>query len=455
MRLRLLLAAGCLVLMSSLVMRASQSPGFQSRPGFPVEPALDCGGEPCDAVHRGARAFVDRKLHGLAGNGRACADCHMPADHFQLSPANAEARFQSLQEQRLRDVEADDPLFRPLDADDFRTNGDNATDFSNLRQNGLIRVTLPLPANIKLVDPVTGAPSDQTFVDVWRMVPTVNDVALTGPGDTNPWFRGPNNTGGYQLDGRITTLQDQALGAFVNHAETQIAPPQRLLDDLAAFQRVLFTNPRIRALSDALSAGVIPLPEADPPLDELEQQGKVVFERACAQCHGGASQSNAQVPIIRFHDIASQCPRPIDTRPPEVVTPARFAFAPCPPRLARNAQTYEITMANGVKIRRTSSDPGRALLTGFVGGPAPQDDWNKFDMNGLRGISQTAPYFHNNSAATLEEVVDHYIEFFKRVRVNVPGNPIPPILTTDGVHVDRPLTSDAERTALLAYLRKL
>ena len=90
-----------------------------------------------------------------------------------------------------------------------------------------------------------------------------------------------------------------------------------------------------------------------------------------------------------------------------------------------------------------------------MGGPAPQDDWNKFDMPGLRGISHTAPYFHNNSAATLEEVVDHYIEFFKRVRVQVPGNPIPPILTTDGVHVDRPLTSPEERAALLAYLRKL
>jgi len=436
-------------------MKASQSLGFQSRPGLPIQAALDCGGEPCDAVHRGARAFVDRKLHDLAANGRSCADCHMPADHFQLSPAGAEARFQSLQEERLRMPDADDPLFRPIDADDFRTNGANASDFSNLRENGLVRIVLPLPGNIKLIDPATGAPSDETFVDVWRMVPTVNDVALTGPGDANPWFRGPNDTGGYQLDGRIATLQDQALGAFLNHAEVQTAPSQRLLDDLASFQRVLFTNPRVRALADAISAGLTPLPDADPPLDELEQQGKVVFERACAQCHGGPGQSNAQSPVIRFHDIASQCPRPIDTRPPDVVTPARFAFASCLPRLARNARTYEITMANGTKVRRTSSDPGRALLTGFVGGPAAQDDWNKFDVNGLRGIGNTAPYFHNNSAATLEEVVDHYIEFFKRVRVNVPGNPIPAILTTDGVHVDRPLTSAEERTALLAYLRKL
>jgi cytochrome c peroxidase len=451
----MLLFASCLVLMSTLAIKASQVPASASRvPGFPAPQPITCGGQPCGAVLRGLLAFVDRNLHGLEGNGRACADCHMLTDHFQLSPADAEARFQALQRRRQRDPDADDPLFRPIDADDFRTNGENATDFSNLRENGLIRITFPLPANMKLVDPVTGLVTDETFVDVWRAVPTVNDVKLTGPDVTNPWFRGPNNTGGYQLDARITTLQDQAEGALVNHAQVHVAPPQRMLDDLAAFQSVLFTNPRVRMLSEAIDAGEA-LPDVDPPLTEIEQQGKVVFERACSQCHGGPSQSNAQAPVVRFHDIASQCPRPIDTRPITVVIPARFAYAPCPTRLERNARTYEITMANGTKVRRTSSDPGRALLTGFVGGPAPQDDWNKFDVPGLRGISKTAPYFHNNSAATLEEVVDHYNEFFKRVQVNVPGPPIPPIVTTDGVHVDRPLTSAAEREALLAYLRKL
>jgi hypothetical protein len=65
------------------------------------------------------------------------------------------------------------------------------------------------------------------------------------------------------------------------------------------------------------------------------------------------------------------------------------------------------------------------LLTGFVGGPPARHDWNKFDVPGLRGISRTAPYFHNNSAATLEEVVDHYIEIFKHVRAVAPPGPLP------------------------------
>jgi cytochrome c peroxidase len=446
--------ACCLIVFSTLLMRASAAdvaPLAQDRhAGAESEHrGHDCGGEPCDAVARGFRAFFDRRLEGLGGNGRACSDCHMAKDHFQLSPADVEERFQRLQHRRARHPDADDPLFRPIDADDFRTNGENASDFSNLRQNGLVRITFTLPSNIKLIDPATNAPSAETFVDVWRSVPTVNNVALTGPDDVNPWPRGPNEFGGYQLDARVTTLQEQALGALTHHAEIQSAPPQQVLDDLSSFQRVLFTSHRVRDLSDAVREGARPLPDPDRPLNELEQQGKVVFERACSQCHGGPGQSTPQAPVIRFHDIATQCPRPVDT-----VTPARFAFAACAPQLARNTRTYEITLANRTKIRRTSSDPGRALLTGFVGGPAPQDDWNKLDMPGLRGISKTAPYFHNNSAATLEDVVDHYIELFKRVLVNAAPGVVPPFASTDGVHFDRRPTPE-ERPALLAYLRKL
>jgi cytochrome c peroxidase len=418
-------------------------------PADPVQHTRTCGGESCEAVFRGFFAFFDRSLHGLDGNGRSCADCHMPSDRFQLSPANAEERFQLLAKRRRWNPRADDPLFRPIDADDFRVNGEKARDYRNLRENGLVRVVFSLPSNVRLIDPATNLPSAETSVDVWRMVPTVNDMKLTGADGMNPWARLPNTTGGYQLDGRFADLQEQALGALLSHAQIQSPPPQRLLDDLAAFQRTLFTNHRVRALSEAVAAGTTPLPDADPPLNGLEQVGKAVFVRACAHCHGGAGQSTTQAPVVRYHDIGTQCPRPVDT-----VSPVRFNFKPCPERLARNARTYEITLANGTTTRRVSSDPGRALLTGFVGGPPPFDDWNKLDVNGLRGIRHTAPYFHNNSADTLEEVVDHYVEFFKRVRANAAPGTVPPVASTDGVHFDRqPQPEEIE--ALLAYLRKL
>jgi cytochrome c peroxidase len=90
-----------------------------------------------------------------------------------------------------------------------------------------------------------------------------------------------------------------------------------------------------------------------------------------------------------------------------------------------------------------------------VGGPGPFDDWEKLDVPGLRGIRATAPYFHNNSASTLEDVVDHYVQFFKRIEaLTPPGAPASPAASTDGVHFDR-IPRPEERAALLAYLRRL
>src|SRR5690349_2990999 len=102
---------------------------------YAADEDADCSGESCQAVFRGFFSVLDRQLHGLPGNGRSCADCHMPADNFQLSPAIVEARFRYLQARRQRNKFADDPLFRAIDADDFRINGAQASDFSNLREN--------------------------------------------------------------------------------------------------------------------------------------------------------------------------------------------------------------------------------------------------------------------------------------------------------------------------------
>ena len=421
--------------------RASVAVGGKSSP---------CVSESCIAAAYGLRAFLDVTPPGLGGNGRACADCHVPADHFQLSPSNAESRYQFLQLRRQFDPDADDALFRPVDANDYRTQGDGAADYTNLRLHGLIRVNFPLPPNMKLVDPLTDQASNENSVDVWRAVPPIGNVALTGPDGQNPSPRSPNNTGGYQRDARFGSLQQQARGALIGHMQVQSEPRQQLLDDLAAFELGVFTSAAVRTLADAVRAGTVPLPPTDPPLSELETQGKSVFARACAHCHGGPGQSTTYLPVVfRFHDTGTHCPRPVDT-----VTPARFAFTPCPPELESTVRTYEITLANGDKTRRRSSDPGRALLTGFVGGPPPTDDWNKLDVPGLHGIRYTAPYFHSNSAATLEDVVDHYVEFFKFVQSQQPPGVVPPVASTDGVNWDRQPRPE-ERAALLAYLRKL
>ncbi|MGZ8851940.1 MAG: hypothetical protein ACXW2X_00990 [Thermoanaerobaculia bacterium] len=420
---------------------------------------LNCDDKPCEAVARGREAFNDRNLKKLGGNGRSCADCHMPKESFQLSPAAAQARFAELQARRAHHAHADDPLFRAVDADDFREHGEGANDFSNLLENGLVRVTMPLPANVRLVDPITHEPTNDMSVDLWRAVMPVFNVAITGPDAVAPIWppgaprvpimgqepNGPNRQGGYQHDARFGTLQEQARGALFAHAQVLSEPPTRMLDDLAAFQKTLFSSRGVEVLAKAILSGSTTFPDPDPKLSDLEQQGKVVFTRACAQCHGGTlhpgtstAETNFVRPIVRYHNIQTACPHPVTDE-----------YAPCPQRLARNARTYRITLANGAFQFVTTSDPGRLLLTGQ---PA---DLFVMDVTQLRGIRRTAPYFHNNSAATLEEVLDHYDAFFRRVaRVNPPPN-LPPLLSSDGLVVDRGFVTPEERQALLAYLRRL
>src|SRR5215204_6309625 len=347
----------CLLTLFGAIATAWPRTGFVQDSSPNGATKLDCTDQPCDAVARGRQAFDDRNLKELGGNGRACSDCHLPSRNFQLSPADARERFATLQAERSHNPKADDPLFRPVDADDFRTNGDGASDFSNLLENGLVRVTMPLPANVRLIDPATGQPSDETSVDLWRAVMPVTNVAITGPDGVAPTWppgaprlpimgqdpNGPNRQGGYQHDARFGTLQEQARGALFAHAQVSVEPPARMLDDLAAFQQTLFSSPGVELLAGAILSGATPFPDPDPELNELEQQGRAVFNRACAQCHGGTLHPSTSTPetaflrpLLRYHNIVAACPRP-----------ATDGYAPCPERLGRNARTYRITRADG------------------------------------------------------------------------------------------------------------
>ena len=67
------------------------------------------------------------------------------------------------------------------------------------------------------------------------------------------------------------------------------------------------------------------------------------------------------------------------------------------------AETWEISdygETTGEIINTT--DPGRAMITGKCA------DIGKVKGPILRGLAARPPYFHNGSAATLEEVVDFY-----------------------------------------------
>ncbi len=81
------------------------------------------------------------------------------------------------------------------------------------------------------------------------------------------------------------------------------------------------------------------------------------------------------------------------------------------------------------------------------------EDMGKFRTQSLRNVGVTAPYFHDGSAATLDEVIDHYAAGGRRVQGALAGN------GHENPHKD-PLVmgfelSDAEREDLKAFLHSL
>jgi cytochrome c peroxidase len=84
-------------------------------------------------------------------------------------------------------------------------------------------------------------------------------------------------------------------------------------------------------------------------------------------------------------------------------------------------QAFEFTLADGSTTIFVFPDPGRALITGD-----PNDLLN-FKIPTLWGIKDTAPYFHDNSARTLEAVLNHYNRLFQFI--NDQGPELLPLMT--------------------------
>ena len=92
----------------------------------------------------------------LGTNDRTCASCHDVADGWSITPTHLQQRFQSSQ--------GTDPVFRAVDgancpSADVSTLDAKTSAYSLLLNNGLIRITLPVPANadfsiIAITDPL-------------------------------------------------------------------------------------------------------------------------------------------------------------------------------------------------------------------------------------------------------------------------------------------------------------
>lgn len=315
----------------------------------PLSARAKAAEQPHGFVERGEDIFFHETFQG---NGRTCSTCHDPRNEFTVSPELVRERYK---------LDRTHPLFRAIDSDDGQ-----GRDYTTLLNHAVFRVTIPLHDNVSVV----GDPTRRT-ITVWRGVPGISNLALTAP---------------YLQDGRAETLQDQALGAILGHMQPNRNVLTRELDAIAAFEKELFYPLRLRSLLDDQD----PLPKEPgfsiPFVTTSARKGKEVFDLRCRTCHDGETESVPQSPDIpRFASV--------------FVSERNLPAFP--------VLSLSFRQPDGTETVALTPDPGRAALTGDL------LDLNQFDIPPLRGLKHTAPYFHDNSATTLQELVDLYDDHFQ------------------------------------------
>ncbi|WP_224240076.1 cytochrome c peroxidase [Hyalangium gracile] len=284
------------------------------------------------------------------GNGRTCATCHTLSTGG-LTPAQAQAAWQ-----RNRN----DPLFRAIDSDA----GDGKS-YSRLLNDATVTVDVPMAPNIRLA----ANPTART-VKLRRGIPSTLDSPRFDP--VVMW------------DGREPTLQSQAMHAIAGHAQGGRVPTQQELNALVDFEKVLFSSAKMAAY--ALTGTPPPLPAGKTA---SEKRGAAFFapNAVCGHCHFG--------PLLN---------QMTEFNPQGLPAGTRFSSAGVSEgNLGANPpQEFIVTLPNGAEVPVLSPDPGLMLLTGD---PA---HYGVFKMVSLRNLKNTAPYFHDNSAKNLDQVMVQY-----------------------------------------------
>ncbi|MEZ4234993.1 MAG: cytochrome c peroxidase [Myxococcota bacterium] len=300
------------------------------------------------------------------GNGRVCATCHLEASGA-IGPDDIEAAWQA---------DPGDPLFRALDSDD----GTGAS-YDRLRTDATFRIRIDLPPNVTLVDDPSA-----TQVELFRGASTV----VNNPGLEVLFMQ----------DGRNATLQEQALGAVNAHFEPGRQPTVAELDAIAQHEQTKDEFYSSNAMKQWERTGrPVSLPPGTTP---EEIRGAAWFDSSspdgvCAHCHSG--------PYLNETGVFLQAPLPPGSR---FFTALVSEFNTAGTAL----QTFAFadpSDPSAPPVIVESPDPGRALITG------DPNDANFFRIPTVWGAVDTAPYFHDNSAADLQALMDHYQAYFQVV----------------------------------------
>lgn len=317
---------------------------------------------------KGRRLF-ERETFG--GNGRTCLTCHS-RETGTVSPQDAQHRFAT---------NPADPLFLGDGSDDGLGHG-----ATRMQKDATVRVRIALPENVSLAhDPAARSVVLRRGVPSTLNTPALDEVLM--------------------LDGRQPDLLAQARGAIADHAQATREPRPDELAQIAAFQQ----TPAFFSSATTMKYAYLGVkPELPQGRTESEQRGRRFFVDAppqgdfktglCAGCHSGPmlNETNEFIPAPPFRRGGRF----------QSVGVSEFNVAGNP------VLDYVFRNADGTTTTVSSADPGRALITGNA---QDAESLNAFKIPSLWGAARTAPYFHDNSAKTLEDVARHYALFFSVV----------------------------------------
>ncbi|HEV2223134.1 MAG TPA: hypothetical protein VGR84_09035 [Candidatus Acidoferrales bacterium] len=395
-------------------------------------------------------------FQSLGTNGRTCASCHIVGNGMGLSAAHAEHVYEQ--------TNGTDPLFSAVDGAVCPTAAPGQPlNFSLLRNNGLIRIGLQLPASLQFTitavhDPygcalVTDPVSGVRTVSVYRRpLPSTNLGFLS-----SVMFDGrenivPLNSPATFSANLITDLKHQSVDATTGHAQaplpgpsdavqTQIVNFELALNSAQAFDfeagdltddganggaRFLSTVSFFPGINDSLGPPAQFTPNAFTIYAKWRYSGNAQ-RRSIARGEQIFNTHALTITSVRgLNDalnvaaIPGTCTTCHDTPnvgnhslpvPLEIGTSRTVNYETDSTIQAAVSQlsmpdlpVFEIVCNQGPYAGQVTytSDPGKALLSGSCA------DVGRGKGPILRGLAARAPYFHNGAAATLSEVVDFY-----------------------------------------------
>jgi hypothetical protein len=295
--------------------------------------------------------------------------------------------------------------------------------YSLLVNQGLIRITLPVPANaefsiISINDPYQCPETTASQPALYRRpLPSTNLKFLNG----------------IMWDGREPDLQTQALHATLVHTQPANPPTDAQLQQIVNLESSLFTAQSVDNLAGDLTAqganggpAFLLTQPFSPGINSGAGFDPNVFTLYTNWTAANGSNASLQQAVARgemlfntfpilisvvpgFNDVLGQ-PQVFGTcttchNTPNVGGGSSFAMMNIGAGAAvADLPLYTLQCDDGSQV--VAADPGRAMVTGKC------VDIGKFKIPSMRGLAARAPYFHNGAAHTLMDVVNFYDQRF-------------------------------------------